>query len=163
MKWVLAVVFGLVVAACGSSGGGSTETTTTVEPIIPYVVVTVVQDGGCMMMGPNCPTYEISSDGSVALYRSGAEQVDQSTIDTALVDAIVAESAGTDLDALRQRLPQGECQGCYDGIDTTFVYQEATFSGVDVELVASEPLFAATWDAVAAAGQVLILPVEERS
>jgi hypothetical protein len=161
MKWIPVVLVALLAAACASTPEAASETTTT--SAVPYVVVTVIQDGGCVMMGPNCPTYEISSDGSVALYRSGGEFVDQATIDLALVDAIVAELATTDLATLRQRLPQGECQGCYDGIDTTFVYPEASFSGVEVELVVSEPLFAATWDAVAAAGAVLVMPVEERS
>ena len=109
-----------------------------------------------MMAGPNCATYEFLTDGTVNLYRVGALDVPEGagSIDAAIVDKVLFHLDGTDLDELRASLPEGECRACYDGIDTTFVYitpDPVAFNSAEVELVTTEPLFAATWAALEAA------------
>ena len=36
--------------------------------------LTIVQEGGCQMMGPNCPTYELDRDGTFRLFRTGEDE-----------------------------------------------------------------------------------------
>ncbi len=165
----------LVLGACASSDGGAdvtttggtdtTETTETTLPPEPVEIFTVRLDGGCMMMGPNCPEYRFLSDGTVALFRVGeVEPTDTAAIDPALVTSVVDLVASTDLEALSASLPPGECRGCYDGIDVTYIYgPDGVFASTDVELVPTEPLFAATEAALAAAQAALSeLPIASR-
>lgn len=159
--------FALVVAACGAAGGAFSSTTTSTEP--DRIILTVEQSGGCMMMGPNCPTYVVYADGHVDLYRTGEPDslVDTTFVDESLVTDVITEIALTDFTALRRRLPAGECQGCYDGIDSVFVFPGAsgdvTFDSITEELNSSEPLLANVWDIVAAAAESTNMPLEQRS
>jgi hypothetical protein len=142
----------------------TTEATTTLPPE-PVEVFTVRLDGGCMMMGPNCPEYRFLSDGSVAVFRAGeVEPTDTAAINLALVTSVVDLVASTDLEALSASLPPGECRGCYDGIDVTYIYgPDGVFASIDIELVSTEPLFAATEAALAAAqGALGELPIVSR-
>ncbi|MCL1598863.1 MAG: hypothetical protein M3094_06745, partial [Actinomycetia bacterium] len=121
------------------------------------------------MMGPNCATYLIYSDGSVTLERTDdpGVPVDTGTIDTALVGTVIDLVAATDLDALQADLPPGECRGCYDGIDVTFTYETpegpVAIASIDVDIFASdEPLLTATWSILDAATADLELPIATR-
>ena len=175
MRILSAVVVALAVlaSACASDAGGTDETTTSTLPTTsssttttteaatePVVAFTVQLDGGCMMAGPNCATYEFLTDGTVNLYRVGALDVPEGTgsIDTANVDRVLLHLDEANLAELRASLPEGECRACYDGIDTTFVYaapDPVAFNSAEVELVTTEPLFAATWAALEAAEDAL--------
>ena len=56
----------------GAAGAGSTNATappTTVPA--PFVAMRWVDSGGCEVMGPNCPTYTVWSDGKVEISRTG--------------------------------------------------------------------------------------------
>jgi len=124
-----------------------------------------------MMMGANCAGYHFWSDGTVEIYRAdgatdGAAEITGS-IDPVLIARVAAELGTADLPAIRASLPEGECRGCYDGIDTTFTYETIVgtvpFSSTEVELDLSVPLFAATADALQAARTTLDpLPIQER-
>jgi hypothetical protein len=160
------VAVAIVATACASAGDGSITTTAPVDPT--SVLATVEQTGGCMMMGPNCPTYIIRADGQVTLLRTGgpAEPVDSTYINPALTTDLAWQMSTTDFTALRAGLPPGQCQGCYDGIDTTFVFMRRsdtiTFDSVETELDPSEPLFATMWRIVEAASLATAMPLEER-
>jgi hypothetical protein len=136
----------------------STTTTTTLPPE-PVLVFTVETSGGCLQAGPNCAAYQFFSDGTVELLRLGVDTTTPEgtgTIDPEFVTAVSEElMAVVSLGDLHASLPPGECRGCYDGIDTTFIYnvpdQLNTFESVDVELLDAIPLFRATWAALAEA------------
>lgn len=176
MNWISIGVLGLLLSACSpwASGGGETTTsqpapvttTTAAEPNGP--VVTIVDEGGCFMMGPNCATYIVYADGTVEVTRTGESGAIEATatIDTDPIGAIDDLIASTDLEALRSDLPEGEMTAAYDGTDTTFIYVtpqgDVAFSSAAVELVASEPLFAATWRIRDLAAGAVELPVKTR-
>lgn len=167
MKWFTAVAFLLIVSACASTSDDSAaQTTLATGP--PTVVVSIEEIGGCFVMGPNCATYVVYSDGVVELQRTmePGEPVDTTTLDIALVDELMNQVAITDLKSLPARLTAGECQSCYDGIDTTLTYETPTgrvsFASADVELTLTEPLFKATWAIRDAAAAVLELPMLQR-
>ncbi len=121
------------------------------------------------MMGPNCERFVIYGDGTVEAHRAGenaALPVDVGSIDPDLVTTLHNTVLATDLEALRKRLPPGECQGCYDGTDTlaTFAIDgtEVTFSSIDTELTRTEPVFATMWDVIDAAQDATDVPLLER-
>jgi hypothetical protein len=162
----------VVLAGCASpndvaSGSSNTTeptttTSTTTIPPVPTLVFTVELDGGCMMMGPNCAGYRFFSDGTVELYRTNQDTdaaEHDSTIDMSLVSAVSEELGSVDLTELRAMLPEGECRGCYDGIDTTYIYErtdgQTEFDSTKVELLSSIPLFGATETALLAAQEAL--------
>ena len=165
----------VVLVGCASPGDSASGSSTTTEPPTttsttttntlppePTLVFSVEFDGGCMMMGPNCSGYRFFSDGSVELYRTNldtSETEHTATIDEGLVTAVADQLASADLIELRGMLPEGECRGCYDGLDTTYIYEvtagAAEFDSAKVELVASVPLFRATEQALTAAQAAL--------
>ncbi len=152
----------LVLAACAAEapipGPGAAQ-----------VVLDVESTGGCAQMGPNCTRLVIFGDGTVEAYRvavDGEELVDTGSIDLELVAELDRIVAVTDLDALRSRLPEGHCQGCFDGIDTTMTLAgddgPAVFSSLEVELDSGEPVFAAAWAVAAAAQAATEIPILTR-
>ena len=168
MKMFIALVAALVLvlSACASSESfaepdietttSTTSTTTppettTTPPGPRTLVITITEDGGCFMMGPNCATYLAYSDGSVELMRTRepGEPEATTTVDLEVIQKVQDLLASTDLEDLRAGLPEGECQGCFDGTDTIFTYEtnngQVSFASTEVELVLSEQLFAATW------------------
>jgi len=175
MKWTAIIAFGLIVSACtslpsGVDGNTTSEanaTTTTIsEPGMP--VVTMIDEGGCFMAGPNCATYVVYSDGTIEVLRTGEPDTVEATtgVDAALAATIRDLVATTDLEALRSGLPEGEMTAAYDGVDTTFIFHttggDVTFSSAVVELVESEPLFAATWKVRRLAAASAELPMQTR-
>ncbi len=113
----------LAVAACG--GDNKTTQNTTVETVTPErtEVLRYETTGGCLMMGPNCATYVVYSDGTVEIYRtaenSPAEMV--GSIPAAEVSAFVDSVNDTDFDALAVEVGPGTCNSCVDGIDITLI------------------------------------------
>lgn len=175
MKWTPIIAIGLIVSACASSPSGVDGTATTganattamiPEPAVP--VVTIVDEGGCFMAGPNCATYAVFSDGTVEVLRTGEPDTIEATtvVDADLAMTIHDLVATTDLEALRSGLPEGEMTAAYDGVDTTFIYRtdadDVMFSSAVVELVESEPLFAATWKVRRLAAASVELPMQTR-
>jgi hypothetical protein len=156
----------VIAAACASPTDEPSASTIPADP--EAVVLTVEQSGGCFMMGPNCPTYVVHANGQVDLFRTEAVDtpVDSTAIDVALIDVLVEQIQSTDFAALRLRLPEGECQGCFDGIDTKLVLTtpdgRVAFNSIDEELSQAEPLFDAVWDIVNAANQTTDMPLEQR-
>jgi len=174
MKWITFGILVLMVSACSPSSDVDATTTsqpaatviTVAEPVGP--VVTIVDEGGCFMMGPNCATYRVYTDGTVELTRTGGSGAVEATttVDVKLVDAIRDLVATEDLEALRAGLPEGEMTAAYDGVDTSFIYAypqgDVAFASAVVELVASEPLFAATWKIRDLAAGAMDLPLQTR-
>lgn len=164
--WILISTIGVIAAACASPTDAPSASTVPEDP--EAVVVTVEQSGGCFMMGPNCPTYVVHANGQVDLFRTEAmdTRIDSTAIDVALVDVLIEQIHSTDFTALRLRLPEGECQGCFDGIDTKVVLVtadgEVTFNSIDEELSQTEPLFDAVWNIVVAASQSTEMALEQR-
>ena len=144
------------------------------EPDGNEVVLRASTEGGCAQLGPNCVQIDVFGDATVSAFRilpDGSEQVDTGVIDRELVVALHREVSQADLQALYDRLPPGECRGCYDGIDTTMSFpftvgvaavMPMEFSSVEVELDPSEPLFAAAWAVYEAAQAVIEVPVMAR-
>lgn len=158
----------LILAACGSGdvavGQDPDSAPTTVgPPTVPSTEPPVVEptagqgpmlvlqeSGGCFMPGPNCRTISFWADGSVNVaWPDEADRSDEpSIIDPSQAAAWLEIASGTDFDDLVARLPEGECRGCYDGIDTVLEISldgtTITLDSMTVEFVLSEPLFAAT-------------------
>ena len=71
------------------------------------------------MMGPNCPTYVVYSDGRVEVYRTGenapAEVI--GSIDATEVTAFLDSVKNTDFDGLAAEVGPGTCNSCVDGVD----------------------------------------------
>ena len=71
------------------------------------------------MMGPNCATYVIYSDGSVEVYRTGENKPAELTgqLEDGEIDAFLAGAASIDFEALAAEVGPGTCNACVDGID----------------------------------------------
>ncbi len=114
-------------AACGDDsveGTGSAAPTaaptappTTLPP--PFVALRWVDSGGCEVMGPNCPTYVVYSDGAVEISRTSdaAPPAVTGSIPQAEVQAWLESVADLDVDALAASVGPGSCQSCVDGAD----------------------------------------------
>lgn len=124
--------------ACGDDSvdlGSSTDSTvpnstvvpTTVAPA-PFVALTWADDGGCVVMGPNCPTYVVWSDGKVEISRTGEDGDPEVTgsIPEAQVAAWLATVAELDAVALADEVGPGSCNSCVDGADTLLTVHTAS-------------------------------------
>ena len=122
----------LAVASCGDN---STSQNTTVETVTPdrSAVLRYETTGGCLMMGPNCATYVVYSDGTVEIYRTGenapAEVV--GSIPAAEVSAFLDSVKDTDFEGLAAEVGPGTCNSCVDGID---IKATISFSDGQIEL-----------------------------
>jgi hypothetical protein len=141
-------------AACGDDRivtGSSIDTTvpdTTVPDTTmpdttipaPYVALTWADDGGCVVMGPNCPTYVLWSNGTVEISRTGEDTEPEvtGTIPESLVATWLASVAGLDAAALADEVGPGSCNSCVDGADTLLTVRTANG---DVTLDSTEMAF----------------------
>lgn len=103
------------------------------------------------MAGPNCRTISIMADGAVDIAWGEDGTIQESTlIDPALIAGWLEVADGTDFDSLVERLPEGECNGCFDGIDLVLELQhhDVVLDSQIVEFVPTEPFFAATYSLV---------------
>ncbi len=160
------LVLALIAAACAASPGSGGVPA---APPIPDGPVLVVEfSGGCMMMGPNCQRWVVDGDGTVEVFRVGTDVTPVTTVatDPALVERLWSAATTADPGALRARLPEGRCNGCVDGIDTTFTFTTpggtATFRSIETELVRSEPLLDAAWAVVEATEPLVEVPTITR-
>jgi hypothetical protein len=79
------------------------------------------------MLGPNCSTTLVMSDGTFGVFRTDPADVLAVPDDVAAaaitgqvdVGALARTVSDTDFASLRSRLEPGTCQGCVDGIDVT--------------------------------------------
>jgi|GEM_PF-2396441 len=176
----LAAVASLV--ACGddrapSTTGASDPTTTTdTAPTTPdptppgssaptisvptghIEVVRWEEIGGCMVIGPNCPTWTVLADGTVEVSRtSGQPGVDATgvdtsvqatgTVDPALVAAVVREARAVDAPTLLAELGPGACNSCVDGADVVATITDGDrtlfLDSVELAFDPGHPLFVA--------------------
>jgi hypothetical protein len=160
-------ILALLISACGGAVAPSTTTVPPPPGPEPAGVLLVAEfTGGCAMIGPNCERLVIYGDGTVEAHRLGSgapRPVDDGSIDPALVVELHRVVVTTDLEAMRLRLPAGECQGCVDGIDSVATFtvdgHDTTFSSIDTGLVISEPVFAAMWAVIGAARDATEIPL----
>jgi len=143
-------------------------------PADPELLMVISENGGCLMMGPNCRTFGLWSDGTAAVYRGGTglpvDTLDQdSAADVAIIGAELATrlatiSNTTDFDALVERLEPGSCQACVDGIDYWLtLHTEAgarQLSSNEFAFDQAEPLFQAVGEVLTAMSERLQLPLE---
>ena len=113
----LVVVPLAILAACGDDADESRATTTLATPAVE--ALRYVSNGGCQMMGPNCATYVVYTDGAVEILRTGentpAEVI--GAIPAAEIQAYLESVADVDVDALADEVGPGTCNACVDGID----------------------------------------------
>lgn len=110
-------------AACGddssSSSDGTVAPTTTVAPAEKVEGVRYEVNGGCQMMGPNCATYVIYTDGTVEIYRTGENLPAEVTgsIPAEEIAAYLDSVKDVDFQALADEVGPGTCNACVDGVD----------------------------------------------
>ncbi len=184
----LALVLALAAGACGDPDGGvaavESDPTTTVAPstteavdentdepqALPVVapdspVFEWVETGGCLMAGPNCARYVVTSDGTVMTYRGDNTHVEVTgTVDKAALDAWMLVAGETDVDALVDRAGPGELTAAFDGVDFQLdaPHQGTSLSSIDIEFNESEAYFAAAMDLALAARDAAPLEIEMR-
>jgi len=147
---LIILIFSLAVAACGDDGSNGVEetasteapvattnlvTSTTATPVLaePVPLAVVAETGGCFMLGPNCSTTLIMSDGTFGVFRTDPADVLAVPDDIAAADitgqvdvgALARTVSDTDFSSLRSQLEPGTCQGCVDGIDVTVRFHTA--------------------------------------
>lgn len=121
------------------------------------VVFVWSETGGCAQGGPNCARYEVTVDGTVATYREGATDdggpAAVGSVDPALAQAWRDPFDGVDLDALRERVGEGELTAAFDGVDYTVSNPVVgvELSSVETAFDESEPVFATAVALAAAA------------
>ena len=110
------------------------------------LILSINTNGGCMMMSPNCPRYELMSDGNFNVFRSqGAEVANSGEVDKQLVEEWMQLTDKTNFKDLLSRLGKGECRACYDGVDFTYTVFPAskniTISSTEYEFSSTEKFF----------------------
>jgi hypothetical protein len=112
----LAIVIG---AGCASSTTGGPTSTTTAIPLRPTIAFRYVETGGCEVLGHNCPTYVVWTDGKVEVHRTGVDAPAEITghIAAETVAAWLAIASNVDLATLTTEVGPGTCNSCVDGAD----------------------------------------------
>lgn len=183
-KLLLVPAILLLASACGDAGSdvgvettapARTSTTAAPSPILsePVPLVIIAEVGGCYMLGPNCATTLVMSDGAFGVFRN--DPADVIAVPTTLEGAdytgaadILALSrviAATDFAELRSTLGPGECRACVDGIDYQVRFHTENgpedMSSTDHDFDSSLDLFAeleALVQVVQTSGELEILP-----
>lgn len=106
-----------------------------------------------MVLGPNCPTWVVYSDGWVEVSRTptgpGVDDGAQATgtVSVDLLEAILRETRATDAATLADDLGPGSCQSCVDGADIVVTILDGevstTLDSLDVAFDPDHPLVAA--------------------
>lgn len=143
---LLTALFSLsLFAACGDDTKTATTQTAAGERIETLRYET---NGGCQMMGPNCATYVVYSDGTVEIYRTGENLPAEvkGSIPAAELEAFIESIENTDFDGLLAEVGPGTCNACVDGIDAivtiTFESGPVTLDSTVVNFDPAHPLFA---------------------
>jgi hypothetical protein len=183
-KLLLVPAILLLASACGDAAGDvgvettaptEASTTTTPSQILsePVPLVVLAEVGGCYMLGPNCATTLVMSDGRFGAFRN--DPADVIAVPATLEGAdytgwadILALSraiAATDFAELRRTLGAGECRACVDGIDyqVRFLTEDGPedMSSTDHEFDSALDLFAeldALVQVVQTSGALELLP-----
>lgn len=159
--------------ACGDDrvvGGSSVDTTTpaTTAPT-PFVALTWADDGGCVVMGPNCPTFVVWSDGTVEISRTGEDTEPEVTgsIPAIVVATWLESVADLDVAALADDVGPGSCNSCVDGADTLLTVHTAngdvTLDSTELAFDTEHEFFAELERLMAGVRAVGELPLIERS
>ncbi|MEA2001274.1 MAG: hypothetical protein U9N84_05230 [Actinomycetota bacterium] len=151
---LLIVMLAVVSAACGDAGAdlevAAASTVPTQPPIVlsePTPLLVISEVGGCFMLGPNCATTLVMSDGSFGVFRTDPANVSDAPL--AFSDAeyagfvdvsdLARSIAGTDFGELRRSLGPGACNGCVDGIDLVLrVFSTSGTEDLDSQQLAFE-------------------------
>lgn len=157
----LALPLAGILPACGdastapaaSTTSAAVPPTTTEVPLLPGDRVEVVrwqETGGCMVLGPNCPTWIVYSDGSVEVVRTMTSPATDNSVQATglvavpLVAAVVREARATDETTLAAELGPGSCQSCVDGADVVVTIRDGarstTLDSLEVSFDAGNPL-----------------------
>lgn len=153
----------------GTTGPAITDPApTTLLPAGAVEVVRWAETGGCMVLGPNCPTWTVASDGTVEVSRTLAQPgVDTSVAATGHVDAslladVVREARAVDAPTLLAELGPGTCNSCVDGADVVVTITDGdrtlVLDSVDLAFDPGHPLFAAL-DRLMATVRLVELPL----
>ena len=138
---------------------------------VQELVLVYIETGGCAMMGPNCATYQLWSDGTVEVFRSSFDEVGDVPEDTGFLDpsipAKIRRLAGEIPADFLASLPEGSCQGCVDGIDVTIVIQLGLGASFHIDSIThqipwNDPLFASIEIARTQMGELAPLPLVTR-
>lgn len=171
-KALLIPIVVTAIASCGSTSvsvvpENSTEnpensdSTDTVDSA-PARSLIVVESGGCVRTGPNCAIYTLYTNGRYELSRHRNFSVTSALeADTREIETTGQLDAGTlnswlefteneDFSVLRDRLAEGACAGCFDGIDYLYsvilsgtdTETEIAFSSIEYDLDSGEPAIA---------------------
>lgn len=166
LRATLAVLGVSLLAACGSDSDSSSADTTTAPA--PVEALRYEANGGCQMMGPNCATYVVYTDGSVEIFRTGENAAAEVTgsIPEAEISAWLESVADVDVDALTAEVGPGTCQACVDGIDVKLtigladgpVVLDSTVTNFDP----TNPFFSNLESLMADVSAVGELPIQQR-
>ncbi len=166
-----------VVATASLASACSGETDPTVLPPDPVPIYAVSEVGGCAMMGPNCITRVLWTDGLVTVYRQPALELPlaglssltpdaTSEVDPSVPEAVARALEEADISAVVAGLPQGTCWACVDGVDYILLLAtsdgEVRIRSADTALDPTVPLIAELNNAAAAMGQNTDLPILNR-
>lgn len=120
------------------------------------------------MMGPNCATSVVYTDGSVEIFRTGESAAAEVTgsIPEAEISAWLESVADLDVDALTIEVGPGTCNACVDGIDVKLtigladgpVVLDSTITNFDPE----HPFFANLDTLMTDVTAVGELPIQQR-
>lgn len=128
------------------------------------------ETGGCAMGGPNCARYEVTVDGTVQTFRLGVPDEETAgpaatgQVDPALVRAWSDSLVDEDIDALSERVGEGELTAAFDGVDVMVVdpIADVQLSSVTTKFDRTEPVFAAAVALAEAAAAAAPLDIEMR-
>jgi hypothetical protein len=160
-----------VVAACGddssSSSNDTAAPTTTAAPAEKVEGVRYEVNGGCMMMGPNCATYVIYTDGTVEIYRTGENQPAEVTgsIPAEEIAAYLDSVKDVDFQALATEVGPGTCNACVDGTDakvTIGLDEEVVLDSTVINFDPEHPFFKALDSLMQDVYAVGELPIQQR-
>jgi hypothetical protein len=173
--FALIVSAGAVLAACGDDAvvGGSTTPTSeavatqpsTTVAATPDVVLRYVTDGGCVVLGPNCPTYTVWSDGKVEIGRTHVDGPAEITgnISPDRVAQWFASVQGLDVAALAAKVGPGVCNSCVDGADIVATIElpggPVVLDSTKLQFDPANPTFAALGTLMAEVQAVGELPI----
>jgi len=167
MKALLILITTALLTLASGCSSGSTPAISEPAPDGDQVVLVWTETGGCAQAGPNCATYQVTTDGTVTTLRSsvaGLEEAASGTIPAATVIEWIEIVSGTDLGELEARLGPGEMTAAFDGVD--FVLEAPgvgyTISSVEFEFAANEPFFQAARAVVQAAAEAAPLEIQFR-
>ena len=163
-----ALLLAFAITGCNSSEISSTITDndTGADNKTPLLVTS--ESGGCVRIGPNCARHTLYLDGTVTVERVSVGAVETTgQIDTGQVDSLVAQIIATDFTELRNRLAEGTCSGCVDGVDYEYDFRSGTesivFSSIEYRFDNAEPLFALANGTVDAMRNAARLEIQTRN